>query len=288
METPSPIGPLAPPSASNGSAAAPASAAAQPPFFVLGWHSIDRAERAATDGELARAEEGFLIALHAFGHSRNSWLEGMAILALAAVYRLEGHPLPDWLAGRVGALPLKPDQVRHLLDFLLLTEVTPPDSPHLWGLLADLRSYRTGGRRTPLLPQPSEGLDFHSASGELCPTGRLTIGRRAAVAGDFDIAELAFRLAANEYRQTRQPVLEAFALVEMAAMYQLQNRSDRLPTLIRRVRCVRTRPALSPDQIAVVQLAIELVESSREDPIGLEIFRACWPSAEAHEAESDS
>lgn len=276
MDLHGPPGRLSPPLTPEGLADAPNPVPAHSPFFHLGWHSIDRAERDAAAGDLARAEEGFLIAAHAFGHSRNSWLEGLAILALAAVYRLEGHSLPDWLAGQVMTLKLKPEQVEHLLDFLLLIEVTPKDSPHLWDLLADIHFYRTGGNCTETVLRQSDGLDLHSVLGGLGPSGRLAVGRRAAAVGDYDIAELAFARAANEYRKKRQPIPEAFALVELAAMYQQQHRFDRLPTLIRRARGVRNRSSLSADQLAIVQLAVELIESGRDDPGSLEIFCACW------------
>lgn len=125
-----------------------------------------------------------------------------------------------------------------------------------------------------------------SGSGPL-RSGRLTLGRRAAAAGDLDVAELAFALAANEYRQSQLPILEVFALAELTVLYQQQNRFDRLPTLIRRARGVMQRPSLSPGQAAIVRLAVELIESGPENPAGLAIFSACWTATDAHEAESD-
>jgi len=108
------------------------------------------------------------------------------------------------------------------------------------------------------------------------PTGRLKIGRRAAVAGDFDIAALAFLCAANAYRLSRQPIFEAYALVELAAVYQLQKRFERLPALARRTRSILGLWSLPPDQAAIVQLAAELIETAPEAPTGLQIFGDCW------------
>jgi hypothetical protein len=139
-------GRLPSPLAPEGLADAPASAPAHSPFFRLAWHSFDRAERDAEARELARAEEGFLIATHSFGLAGQPWLEGLAMLALAAVYRLGGFDLPDWLVGRTMALTLEPEVVEHLLDFLLLIEITPPDSPHLLCIISDIRSHRIHGR----------------------------------------------------------------------------------------------------------------------------------------------
>ncbi len=148
MDTPITPGRLSPPLAPEGLADAPSPVPAHSPFFRLAWHSMDRAERAAEAGELARAEDEFLIAAHSFGLAGMPWLEGLSILALAAVYRLRGFELPDRLACRTAALALEPEAVEHLLDFLLLIEITPSDSPHLWELLADVRNHRTGGDRS--------------------------------------------------------------------------------------------------------------------------------------------
>ena len=282
MGTPSPNG-QAPPLAPEGLADAPTSLPAHSPFFALGWHSMHRAERDAAANELARAEEGFLIAAHAFGRSLlTSWLEAVALMSLAAVYRREGSTQPDWLGDRITALRLEPEAVKHLFDIFLLIEITPPDSPHLQHLLEDLRAYRAMVGTRPALRSDDEA--FYSACAGLGPTGRLTIGRRAMRAGDFDVAELAFSRAATEYRQQHQPIPEVFALVELAAMYQQLSRFDRLPALIRRVRRVLNRSSLTSDQFAVVQLAVELIESGHEDPESLEIFCACWDCGEGSDS----
>lgn len=148
MDLHGPLGRLSPPLTPEGLADAPNPVPAHSPFFRLAWRSMDIAERDAAAGELARAEDGFLIAAHSFRLVRMPWLEGVAMLALAAVYRLRGFELPDWLAFRTAALPLEPEVVEHLLDFLLLIEITPPDSPHLRDLLSDVRSQTNGGNRS--------------------------------------------------------------------------------------------------------------------------------------------
>ncbi|MEP7009077.1 MAG: hypothetical protein ABJC13_02015 [Acidobacteriota bacterium] len=118
------------------------------PHFRLAWRSMELAERAARMGELARAEEAFLIAAHGFGLSGLPWLEGLATLALAAVYRLEGFELPDWIVDRPRVLGVAPDVVELLLDILLLIDITPPDSQFLWELLADVSAHRMGLERS--------------------------------------------------------------------------------------------------------------------------------------------
>lgn len=107
--------------------------------------------------------------------------------------------------------------------------------------------------------------------------GRQASGHRAAVAGDFDIAELAFLRAANNYRESGQPLFEVFALVELAAVYHLQNRRERLPALARRVEKIAGHEMLSSAHSAIVRLALELIESAPDDPVGLEMFTDCWP-----------
>lgn len=144
MDTPFTPGRLASPLVPQGLADAPLSLAAHSPLFRLAWRSMELAERAAGAGDLARAEEGFLIAAHSFGKSGQPWLEGLATLALAAVYRLEGYDLPDWVVDRTRVLGVAPDVVELLLEILLLIDITPPDSHFLWELLADLRAHRKG------------------------------------------------------------------------------------------------------------------------------------------------
>ena len=120
------------------------------------------------------------------------------------------------------------------------------------------------------------------------PSGRIAVSRRAAAAGDFDIAAFALVRAADEHRRGGQPIFEVFALVELAAVYHHQQRFDRLPALARRVRGVRKRSSLTPAQIAIVQLAVELIESDPDDPWGLDIFGTCWRGGGAAEPEGGS
>ncbi|MEP7008956.1 MAG: hypothetical protein ABJC13_01390 [Acidobacteriota bacterium] len=148
MDPPSTLGRLAPPLVPEGLADAPTSLPARSPFFRLAWRSMELAERAAVTGDLARAEEAFLIAAHGFGNSGLPWLEGLATLALAAVYRLEGFDLPDWIVDRPSALTVAPDVADLFLDILVLIDITPPDSHFLWELLADVRAHRKGLERS--------------------------------------------------------------------------------------------------------------------------------------------
>ncbi len=145
MDSFGPLGRLAPPLSPEGSADATDSVPAHPAFFRLAWRSMDLAERAAAARELARAEEGFLVAFHGFRRSAQAWLEGLAMLALAAVYRLRGFDLPDWLAENPQSLAVTNGEVELFSNLLLLIEITPPDSPFLWELLADVRKHRKGG-----------------------------------------------------------------------------------------------------------------------------------------------
>ncbi|HEV7672561.1 MAG TPA: hypothetical protein VGS22_28925 [Thermoanaerobaculia bacterium] len=124
-----------------------------------------------------------------------------------------------------------------------------------------------------LFPQPNHPTP---GSGQL-PSGRLVLGRRAAAAGDFDIAAFAFVRAANDYRLRQQPIFEVITLVELAAIYQLQERLERLPALVRRMQKIEEHGSLLPDQVAIALLAIELIENASEDPSGLRVFRDCWP-----------
>ncbi len=105
----------------------------------------------------------------------------------------------------------------------------------------------------------------------------MAIGMKAAAAGDLGIAIFAFVRAANDFRLSRQPTFEAFALVELAAIYHLQNQLERLPSLARRARKIEEHGALSPDKAAIVLLAVEVIERAIEDPAGLRIFREGWP-----------
>ncbi len=108
-------------------------------------------------------------------------------------------------------------------------------------------------------------------------SGRVAIGMRAAAAGDLDIAIFAFVRAANDFRMNRQPTFEAFALVELAAIYHQENRLDRLPSLARRARKIEEHGALSPEIAAIVLLAVDVIERAIEEPRGLQIFRDGWP-----------
>lgn len=137
---------------------------------------------------------------------------------------------------------------------------------------------------TSLVPGPLAP----SVARDRLPPGRVAVGRRAAAAGDFDIAALALVRAANEHRRGRQPLFEVFVLVELAAVYHHQKRFDRLPALARRVRRVMERSSLSTAQVAIVQLAVELIESDPDDPAGLDIFDACWRGSGAAEPEGGS
>ncbi len=116
---------------------------------------------------------------------------------------------------------------------------------------------------------------------------RVAAGRRAAAAGDFDVAASALTRAAAEHRRCGQPILEVFVLVELAAIYHHQRRFDRLPALVRRVRGVKKRSSLSPAQIDIVQLALELIESDPNDPAGLKLFGALWKGGDAVPPEGE-
>lgn len=118
--------------------------------------------------------------------------------------------------------------------------------------------------------------------------GRVAVGRSAAAMGEFDVAALALVRAANEHRKAGQPTFEVFALVELAAVYHHQKRFDRLPALARRVRGVLARSSLSVAQVAIVQLAAELIESDPDDPAGLDLFGACWQGRGAVPPEGGS
>jgi hypothetical protein len=106
---------------------------------------------------------------------------------------------------------------------------------------------------------------------------RQAIAHQAAAAGDLDIAALALLRAANNYRESRQPLFETFALVELAATYHLQKRRELLPALASRARKVEGHEMLTAAQSAIVRLAVELIESAPDDPVGLEMFAECWP-----------
>ncbi|MEP7011559.1 MAG: hypothetical protein ABJC13_14650 [Acidobacteriota bacterium] len=105
---------------------------------------MDFAERAAAAGNLSQAEESFILAVHAFGKAEQPWLEGLAALSLAAVYRLERVDLPDWLAAKPATLAVAPPEIELFSNLLLLLEITPPSSPLLGELLADVRKHRKG------------------------------------------------------------------------------------------------------------------------------------------------
>ncbi len=119
------------------------------------------------------------------------------------------------------------------------------------------------------------------------PSRRFAAGRQAASKGDFDFAASALVRTANEYREDHQPTFEVFALVELAAIYHHEKWFDLLPPLARRAREVIEQEALSPAQVGIVRLAIELIESGPDDPAGLDLFTDGWARGEAPDGESD-
>ncbi len=51
-------------------------------------------------------------------------------------------------------------------------------------------------------------------------SGRMALGMQAAAEGDLNVAIFAFVRAANDFRLNGQPTFEAFALVELAAIFR--------------------------------------------------------------------
>ncbi len=165
--------------------------------------------------------------------------------------------------------------------------VPPVDAPFTPGPLPP--PLTPGGLANAPAPTPAHSpflglVDRHPfANPEVEPpapltSGRMATGIRAAAAGDLDIAIFAFVRAANDFRMNRQPTFEAFALVELAAIYHQENRLERLPSLARRARKIEEHGALSPEIAAIVLLAVDVIERAIDEPAGLRIFRDPWSS----------